>query len=483
MAQRTQSNSGTASLQPPQNIDAEIQVLGAIMKDADAIHKVIEGLSDEKYFYSPKHRMIFLAVMELYNKNEPSDITTVANQLERRSMLSGIGGRVYLVDLVEAVVSSSNVVKHADIIIEKWVMRSLISTATQISDDCYQGEAPVDDLVDKAETTIFEIAESRLRQGFAHIGETLGLVTDQIENPDAQKKAVKSGFHDIDEKTDGLRNGDFIVIAGRPSMGKTALALNMAESVAIERGVGVGVFSIEMSKEQLVSRMLCGRAGVSQQKLRAQTLSEPEKRSLLMKAHAISKAEIFIDDSPLLTSLEMRAKARRLKANNQNIGLIIVDYIQLMHSTGRVENRQQEIATISRGMKALAKELDLPVIAISQLSRQVEQRGGDKRPQLADLRESGAIEQDADVVMFVYRPEFYFSHLDRHDPKFMEVEGKADIIIAKQRNGPTGVVHLSFRKELARFGNLERGRRDLPAGVTEVKPEEEDGGPSGPMPF
>jgi len=454
MARRLQSDRNIDQLQPPQALDAERQVLGAVLKDAEAIHRVIEVLDQDGHFYAPKHRIIFKAILELYHRNEPCDITMVANELLKDGKLDQIGGRVYLVDLVEDVVSIGHIDSHASIVLEKAVVRRLIDVANDISQKCYEGTQPVDDLLDGAEADIFTISESRMRQGFVSIEDTVNDVYRQIENPELAVKSVSTGFTDIDRMTDGLRNGDFIVVAGRPSMGKTSLALNMAEHVALEKKKGVGIFSIEMSRDQLVTRMLCGRARVNQQKLRSQKLSQ---------------ANIFIDDSPLLSSLEMRAKARRLKAN-EDVAMIIVDYIQLMHGSGKLENRQQEIAQISRSMKALAKEIDVPVVAISQLSRMVEQRGGDKRPQLADLRESGAIEQDADVVMFVYRPEFYLSHLEKTDPKFLEVEGKAEVIVAKQRNGPTGVANLSFRKELAKFGNLETVHRELPPGVTPVDP-------------
>ena len=468
MAYRTQQDKEIKNLQPPQAVEVEQEVLGAVLKDSNAINQMVEVLEDPAHFYSPKHQIIYQAVLSLYNNSEPCDITTVSDKLLKDGTLEKVGGRVYLVELVERVVSTANIVSHANIVLEKSVLRRLIQTSNEIVHSCYNYDKPVDDLLDIAETNIFNISESRLRKGFVPIK---GLVTDTFEqimnyqSDDGVNDGVMTGFNQLDTMTQGLHNGDLVIIAGRPSMGKSAFAMNVAEYVAIssskKRRRGVGIFSIEMSKEQLTLRLICGRCGINMQKLRSRKLSDEDMERLTRVGGVISEARIFIDDSPTLTSLEMRAKARRLKAQ-EDIGLIIVDYIQMMQASGRYENRQQEIAIISRNLKALAKELEIPVIAISQLSRMVEQRGGEKRPQLYDLRESGAIEQDADVVMFVYRPEFYLSHLDRNDPKYMEVEGKAEIIVAKQRNGPTGVANLSFRKEFARFENLAEQYRELP---------------------
>jgi replicative DNA helicase len=318
-----------------------------------------------------------------------------------------------------------------------------------------------------------------LRHGFVPlkqlIHDSVGRI-EQFQSGEDTQDSVMTGYGELDSLTQGLHKGDFIVIAGRPSMGKSALAMNIAESVGDpDRGKhAVAVFSIEMSKEQLALRMLCGRAQVNQQKLRSRKLTESEWLNLTRHSNRLSQMDVFIDDSATLTSLQIRAKSRRLKAQYPHLSLIIVDYIQMMHATGRSENRQQEISVISRGMKALAKELQVPVIACSQLSRAVEQRGGEKRPQLADLRESGAIEQDADVVMFVYRPEYYLTEDERRDPKNMDKIGMAEIIVAKQRNGPTGTARLSFLKEFARFANLAAERRELPGDATPI---------GGDMPF
>jgi replicative DNA helicase len=485
MAYRAQNQKKSDPAQPPQAIDAEQAVLGAILKDEQAINDVVEIFEEEAHFYAPKHRNIFRAMLDLYNRSEPCDITMVIDELSKRGELESVGGRGYLVDLIEGVITTGNVASHAKVVLDRSLMRQLIGTSTEISRSCYSQEAPVDELLDQAEANIFSISESRLRRGFLPMKQLVKStfeVVQQFDQDGGLAQGVLTGFTQLDEMTLGLQRGDLIIVAGRPSMGKTALALSMAQMIAMgdvgrgQKPTGVGIFSVEMSQEQLGMRMLCSHAKVNQHKLRLGKLSDKDHSRLSRLGGQLAETELFIDDSPTLSSLEMRAKARRLKARH-DVGLIIVDYIQLMHASGRHENRQQEIASISRSLKALAKELDIPVIAISQLSRQVEQRGGEKRPQLSDLRESGAIEQDADVVMFVYRPEFYLSHLDKQDPKFVEVSGKAEIIVAKQRNGPTGVVRLTFLKELARFENLAPEYREIPPDVDPVDSS------SGEVPF
>jgi replicative DNA helicase len=472
MAYRTQQDKTADHLQPPQSLEVEQAVLGAVLKDADAINRVVDIIQDPGDFYAPKHQMIYQAALDLYSKSEPVDITTVVSQLQDKGLLDKIGGRVYLVDLVEQVASTGNVASYAGIVLEKAVLRHLIETSNEILRSCYALEQPADELLDRAEANIFNISESRLRQGFVPVRSLVDSTMEKIDSMQVSEgglSGMRTGFHDLDSATLGLHDGELIVVAGRPSMGKTALAMNIAEHVATrdKDPKTVGIFSIEMSKEALVLRMLCGRARLNQHKVRAGKLSDPEWRKLPIAGNALANSPILVDDSPSLSPLDMRAKARRLKAQH-GLDLMIVDYIQLMHSNARVENRQQEISLITRNLKALAKELDIPVMALSQLSRAVEQRGGNKRPQLADLRESGAIEQDADLVLLLYREEFYRSHLDRNDPKFLEVQGQADVIIAKQRNGPTGTVRLSFVSELARFENLERQRRELPPDVQPV---------------
>ncbi len=479
MAYRAQTDRQMDRLQPPQSLEAERAVLGAILKNSDAINRVIDIIRDSRDFYSPKHQLIYQAIVTLYERSEPPDITTVVDELQKRDNLKKIGGRVYLVDLIEQVASTANVANYANIVMETGVLRRLIETSNEIVSSCYARELEVGQLLDRAEANIFEISESRLRKGFVGVGELVSGTMKQIDEMQISEgglSGMKTGYQELDEKTLGLHNGDLIVIAGRPSMGKTALALNIAENVATaeKNKKAVGIFSIEMSKEALVFRMLCGRAKLNQNKVRAGKIKDSEWPKLTTSGNVLSHAPIYVDDSPSLTPLETRAKARRLKAQH-GLDLIIVDYIQLMSGSGYAENRQQEIALITRNLKGLAKELDIPVIAISQLSRAVEQRGGEKRPQLSDLRESGAIEQDADLVLLLYRPEFYLSHLDRNDPKYLEVQGQAEVIIAKQRNGPTGTINLAFIGELMRFQDLDKHHADLPPGVPPVD--------SGDVPF
>ncbi len=469
MAYRT-DQSQKKGVEPPHSIDAEQAVLGAMLRSDTALHQVVEMFDDPNIFYYPKHKLIFSAMLQLYKTSDPCDITTVTNILDLNGDLATIGGRVYLVDLAEHIVTTGNVEKYGEIVLEKYMLRKLIDTSTNIAHSCYELEEPVDALLDKAESAIFNISERRLRKSFTSIKDLIPATFQEIENlqsEDSNLVGTFTGYDDLDTMINGLHGGELIIVAGRPSMGKSAITMNMAEHIAVEHKKGVAVFSLEMSKEQLALRMLCGRARLSQQRLRAhgsgkqQKLRDEEWSRLSVAAGPLSEAPIFIDDSPTASALEIRAKSRRLKAQH-DIGLIIIDYLQMMHSSGRYENRQQEMATISRSLKGLAKELSVPVIACSQLSRQVEQRGGEKRPQLADLRESGAIEQDADVVMFIYRPEHYLSHLEKTDPKFVEVAGKAEVIVAKQRNGPTGVVNLVFVKDYARFENKTPGYREIP---------------------
>jgi len=469
MAYRTQTDKEVERLQPPQSLDLEKAVLGSILKDTEALHETIEVLDQESAFYSPKHQIIYKAVLELYQNSEPCDITTITDALLRNGSLEQIGGRVYLVELVESIASTANIRSYVQKVLDKFLLRRLIQTSTEVVKSCYSYEKEVDELLDRAEQDIFYISERRLRKGFTSIKDLIPSTFEEIEklqSPDSALVGIKTGFDQLDIMTNGMHKGDFVIVAGRPSMGKSAFAINIAEYVGVKLKKGVGVFSLEMSEEQLALRMLCGRAKISQQRLRARKLRQDEWTQLSTRGGVLAEAPIFIDDSATLSSLELRAKARRLKAQH-DISLIIVDYIQMVHGSGRFENRQQEMASISRSLKALAKELKVPVIACSQLSRQVEQRGGKRRPQLSDLRESGAIEQDADLVIFITREEQY---LDINDPKYDEVKGKAEIFVAKQRNGPTGVVYLTFLKEFARFENMDSDKyREVPAGVEPVE--------------
>jgi len=456
----------------PHSLEAEQALLGAILKSQEALARALILLDNPEHFHSPKHRIIFDAMLKLYERNEPVDITTVAEVLQIGDLLPKAGGRVYIVDLAEAISTTSNAEAYAKTILDLSILRRLIRNAEGIISSAYAREDDVPELLDMAEAKIFEIAQSRLRSDFVSLGEVVPQTFEEIERLRAGggvTEGIMTGYHELDAMTNGLHNGELVIVAGRPSMGKSALIMNMAEYAAIEQKKTVCVFSLEMSVEQLAMRMLCGRAKVSQQKLRAGKISDGEMSRLTL-AGSLAEANIFIDDSPALSTLGMKAKARRLQSQH-GLDMVMVDYIQMMTGSGRYENRQQEIATLSRNLKILAKELQVPVVACSQLSRQVEQREG-KKPQLSDLRESGAIEQDADVVMFVYRPEYYLSHLERTDPKFLEVEGLAEIIVAKQRNGPTGTVKLSFLKEFAKFENMSFRTPEVPPGAEPVDPGE-----------
>ena len=431
---------------PPQNIDAEKSVLGSLLIDEEAIGAAIEIL-DEAWFYEQAHRQIFRAVLELYNQRKNVDLITLSDKLKNDGTLEQIGGVSYLSFLIDLVPSAANVEHYANIVKEKGVLRRLIRNATNIIAESYESTGNVDEVVDNAERLIFEVSDLKQRTQSVHIKD---LVRQSIEKLDFlyQRKqhvtGISTGFEKIDHMTSGLQNSDLVIIAGRPSMGKSALAISMAEYVGIEQKQGVAIFSLEMSKEQLVQRMLCSQARVDAHKVRSGFLAPADWPKLTAAAGRLSESKIFIDDTPAISILELRAKARRLKAN-QGIELIILDYLQLMRSTIQSESRQQEISEISRSLKALARELSVPVIALSQLSRAVESRQ-DHKPQLSDLRESGAIEQDADLVVLLMREEYY-------NPT-EENKGVADVMIAKQRNGPVGTVKLAFIKEYMRFENL-----------------------------
>jgi replicative DNA helicase len=435
---------------PPQNMEMEQSVLGAILLENEALIKVLEIL-DERDFYHEAHRWIFQAMIELFEENIPIDLLTVTERLRKNERLEAVGGASYLAELVELVPTAAHVWHHARVVREKAVLRGLIQTATSIVTDSYDDTDDVDMLLDRAEQAIFEISQRKAASGFMHINAILKGSFKRIEQLYDRKElvtGVPTGFIEFDRRTAGLQAADLIIIAGRPSMGKTAFSLNIAQHVGIQVGRPVAIFSLEMSKEQLVLRMLCAEARIDSSKLRTGFLSREDWPRLTKAAGTLSEARIYIDDTPAQSSLDIRAKARRLRAELGDLALVIIDYLQLMQGRSRSENRQQEVSEITRALKALAKELQVPVVALSQLSRAVEQRKP-PRPQLSDLRESGAIEQDADVVALIYRDEIYNEESDD--------KGIAEIIIGKQRNGPTGIVRLAFRGEYTRFENLAEG--------------------------
>jgi replicative DNA helicase len=434
---------------PPQNIEAEQSVLGAILLDNEAINQALEILSADD-FYRESHREIFRAMVTLTDRNQPVDAITLTDSLRTAGVLEAIGGVGYIAELASCVPTAANVTHYARIVRERAVLRSLASVSTEIAAGAYDAPANVDEYLDEAEHKIFEISERRIQQSFHGMPELTRESLKLIERLYEKKElvtGVPTGFLDLDRLTAGLQPSDLVIIAARPSMGKTALALNIAAHAATEcePRVGVALFSLEMAKEQLVLRMLCSEGHVDSSKARAGYLGERDFPKLAQAAARLSEAPIFIDDSSDTSPIVLKAKCRRLmRERNANLGLIIIDYMQLMRSARPGESREKEIAEISRSLKSLAKELKVPVIALSQLNRQVETRP-DRRPLLADLRESGAIEQDADVIAFIYRDEMY--HRDSKEP------GVAEIIIAKQRNGPTGTAKLTYLSQYTRFEN------------------------------
>ena len=431
----------------PNNLEAERTVLGAVLVDNAAFNSAAEILTRDD-FYRESHRRVFDAMAALAERSQPIDLVTLKDELTKGGALEAAGGAAYLGSLLDGVPRITNVEHWSRIIKERAVLRNLIHASNRIVQSCYEAEDEAAVLLDRAEKAIFDIAERRIRQGFVGIREIVKesfRTIDQLSQSKELVTGLPTGFVDIDEMTSGLQKGELVIVAARPAMGKTSFCLNVAQHASLKAGETVGLFSLEMSKEQLVLRMLCADARVDAHKLRTGRLQEKDW-ARLAKAYAdLSASKIFIDDSATVSPLEMRAKCRRLKAEF-GLGLIIVDYLQLVTGGGRVENRQQEISSISRSLKGLAKELAVPVIALSQLSRAPEART-DRRPQLSDLRESGALEQDADVVMFIYREE-------EHKPTD-ENRGIAEIIIGKQRNGPTGSRRLAFIKEFTRFENLQ----------------------------
>ncbi len=441
------SADGTFDRVPPQAVEAERAVLGAVLLDGEAMNKVLDILT-EGSFYREAHRKIYAAMVSLYERSEAIDVITVVDEMARLGTLESAGGRLYLSSLLDEVATAANVGYHAGLVLEKALLRRMIHAGTEIVQRAFEGAEDVKTLLDRAEQSIFDISESQVTGGFLPIRAVVKPVYDEAKammEGGRSHLGVQSGFPDLDALLSGFQKGDLIIVASRPSMGKTSFCLNIAQNVALDSKLPVAVFSLEMSRENLVQRLLCSEARVDSHALRTGYVPQRDWPNLTTAASLLSTAPIFIDDSASLTVLEMRSRARRLH-KEANLALLIVDYLQLIRATEAAENRQQEISLISRSLKALAKELNLPVVALSQLSRAVEARTGAHRPVLSDLRESGAIEQDADVVLFLYRPEVY--------EKIPENEGKAEVIIGKQRNGPLGTVDLTFLKSFTRFESL-----------------------------
>jgi replicative DNA helicase len=442
---------------PPQAVDVEKAVLGAMLLDKEAVPKTLE-LLDPTSFYNPTHRKFFGAMMSLFEKDEPVDAVTVVEELRRQGNLNAAEDPVYITELTMNVTSAANVEYHARIVLEKALMRNLIASSAAITSRAYSDTEDALELLDHAEAEIFQISERRLKKTFTPMSRALHdtlTMLQEIHGKHSGITGVPSGYPNLDDMTGGFQKSDLIIIAGRPSQGKTALALSIAKNAALDAGkpACIAIFSLEMSEQQLIIRMLSSVAKVNAHALRTGRLPEENWKNLSRTAGKLAEAKIFIDDSPTLSILELRAKARRLKAEH-DVGLIIVDYLQLLQGPKNAESREREISTISRSMKALAKELNIPVVALSQLNRAVESRT-DRRPMLADLRESGAIEQDADVVLFVHRPESYgITEIRDEELGVIPAEGIAEIIIGKQRNGPVGVVRLKFHKEYAGFEKL-----------------------------
>ncbi len=432
---------------PPHSQEAEESVLGALLTDADAFDRVADLVSADD-FYVERHARIFTAMVILSGEARPIDVITISERLKQTGELARIGGTAVLIELAERVVTAANVEHYARIIHDKAILRRLIRTSTEILAGAYESRGSTREFLDKAEQAIFDLSSDTVRSALKRIDTLISATVERIELLFERKQdvtGVPSGFTDLDRITAGLQPSDLIIVAGRPSMGKTAFCLNIAEYAAVEHNIGVAVFSMEMSTEQLVMRMLCSQAEIDNSRVRTGNLHDRDIKNLALTAGRLGGAPIYIDDTPAQTVIEVRAKARRLKHDPQaNLGLIILDYLQLMRGAGE-DSREQEISSISRSLKALAKELSVPIIALSQLNRGVENRA-DKRPGMADLRESGAIEQDADVICFLYRDEQY--NPDTPEP------GVAEIIVAKQRNGPTGTVRVMFDKAFARFRNF-----------------------------
>jgi replicative DNA helicase len=437
----------------PHNLEAERSVLGAILINNHAFNQAAEVI-DAQDFFRDAHRRIFEKMVALTDRSNPVDLVTLKDELVRSGELDEVGGPAYISALTDGVPRSANVEHYAKIVKEKSTLRRLIQSATDVLSRAYDAEEDADNLLDEAERSIFAIADDRMRTGFVRVSELVDSgyqLIEQLQQHRGLVTGVPTGFIDLDEMTSGFQPSDLIIVAARPSMGKTSFVMNIALHCGIEAGKTVGVFSLEMSKEQLFLRMLTAEARVDAHRFRGGFLGEQDYARLVQAFGRLHEAKVFIDDTPSVGILEMRAKARRLKLEH-GLDMLVIDYLQLMQGRGRFDNRQQELASISRSLKILAKELGVPIVALSQLSRAPETRG-DHRPQLSDLRESGALEQDADVVLFIFREDMYGVEGERNP----ESEGTAEIIIGKQRNGPTGSVKLAFLKQYTRFENLAQG--------------------------
>ncbi len=441
---------------PPQAVDLEEVVLGAMMIDKKGVDEVIDILHQD-VFYKDAHKYIYEAIFKLFESSEPVDLLTVSSQLKKDGKLEAAGGDFYLIKLTQKVASSAHIEFHARIILQKYIQRSLIKISSEIIEDAYSDSTDVFDLLDNAEAKLYEVTQGNLKRS-AETAQNLVIQAkkkiEEISNKEGLS-GIPSGFDKLDRLTSGWQPSDLIIVAARPGMGKTALTLSMARNIAVNSGNAVAFFSLEMSSVQLITRLISSETGLSSEKLRTGKLEKHEWEQLNVKVKALEKAPLFIDDTPSLSIFDLRAKARRL-ASQHKIKLIIIDYLQLMTAGGSQKggNREQEISTISRNLKALAKELDVPVIALSQLSRAVETRGGSKRPILSDLRESGAIEQDADIVSFIYRPEYY--KIDEwDDEERTPTQGQAEFIVAKHRNGGLDNIRLKFVGALGKFDNLD----------------------------
>jgi len=440
----------------PHNLEAEKSVLGAILINNQAFNQAAEVI-DSQDFFRDAHRRIFEKMVGLTDRNQPVDFVTLTDELTRSGELEEVGGPAYVSALTDGVPRSANVEYYARIVKEKSTLRRLIQASNEVLVRAYDAEEDADDLLDEAERTIFSIAEGRMRSGFVKLSELVDggyAMLEQLQASRGLVTGVPSGFVELDEMTSGFQKSDLVIVAARPAMGKTSFVMNIALNAALEAGKSVGVFSLEMSKEQLFLRMLTSEARVDAHRFRGGFLGEQDYERLNGAFARLHDAKVFIDDTASAGILEMRAKSRRLKLEH-GLDMLVIDYLQLMQGRGRFDNRQQELASISRSLKILAKELEIPILALSQLSRATETRS-DHRPQLSDLRESGALEQDADVVMFIYREEVYAASEEERRP---EVEGMAEIIIGKQRNGPIGSVPLAFLKQYTRFENLQQGSR------------------------